>query len=99
MDTAVFLNDLGIVCALGEGRAAVSEAMFAEVPGGLSNNDSLLPGRTLALGEVCTPLPALDELPLALRGRNNALLAVALRRSRLRWPRPSPAMALSAWLW
>ncbi len=86
MDTAVFLNDLGIVCALGEGRAAVAEAMFAEVPGGLSNNDNLLPGRTLALGEVCTPLPTLDELPLALRGRNNALLAVALAQI-------APAMA------
>ncbi|PSD25407.1 hypothetical protein C7E18_21960, partial [Stenotrophomonas maltophilia] len=59
-------------------RAAVTSALFADAPGGLSDNDSLLPGRTLALGEVRTPLPALDDLPVALRGRNNALLDVAL---------------------
>lgn len=78
MSAPIYLNDLGVVCALGDGRAAVASAMFADVPGGLSDNDSLLPGRTLALGEVRTPLPALEELPVALRGRNNALLDVAL---------------------
>lgn len=74
----VFLNDMGMVCALGDGRAAVAAALFADRPGGLSENDQLLPGRTLALGEVRTALPALDDVPLALRGRNNALLDVAL---------------------
>ncbi|MEG9858998.1 beta-ketoacyl synthase N-terminal-like domain-containing protein [Stenotrophomonas sepilia] len=78
MSAPIYLNDLGVVCALGAGRAAVTSALFADAPGGLSDNDSLLPGRTLALGEVRTPLPALDDLPVALRGRNNALLDVAL---------------------
>lgn len=74
----IFLNDLGVVCALGEGRTAVAAALFADAPGGLSDNASLLPGRTLALGEVHSPLPTLEELPVSLRGRNNALLDVAL---------------------
>lgn len=78
MTTAIYLNDLGVVCALGEGRAAVASALFADAPGGLSDNDTLLPGQTLALGEVRMPLPALDDLPVALRGRNNALLDAAL---------------------
>lgn len=78
MSVPIYLNDLGLVCALGDGRAAVASSLFDDVPGGLSNNDSLLPGRTLALGEVRTPLPTLEELPVALRGRNNALLDVAL---------------------
>ncbi|HGM5044357.1 beta-ketoacyl-ACP synthase [Stenotrophomonas maltophilia] len=78
MSAPIYLNDLGVVCALGDGRAAVTSAMFADAPGGLTDNDSLLPGRTLALGEVRTPLPTLDDLPVALRGRNNALLDVAL---------------------
>ena len=78
MTAPIFLNDLGLVCALGAGRADVAAALFADAPGGLSDNDTLLPGQTLALGEVRTPLPALDDVPVALRGRNNALLEVAL---------------------
>lgn len=78
MTAAIYLNDLGIVCALGEGRAEVAAALFADAPGGLSDNDTVLPGQTLALGEVRTPLPALDDVPVALRGRNNALLDAAL---------------------
>jgi len=75
---AVYLNDMGVVCALGDGRAAVSAALFAVQPGGLVENAQVLPGHRLALGEVCTPLPTLDDVPLSLRSRNNALLEVAL---------------------
>lgn len=78
MSNAIYLNDLGLVCALGDDRASVADALFADAPAGLRDNDALLPGRTLALGEVHSPLPDLAELPRALRGRNNALLDVAL---------------------
>lgn len=78
MTAAVFLNEVGIVCALGAGRADVRDALFASTPGGLSENVSLMPGRRLALGEVRVPLSDLDTLPVALRGRNNALLDAAL---------------------
>ena len=78
MSAPIYLNDLGVVCALGAGRADVAAALHAQTPGGLSDNDTLLPGRTLALGEVHTPLPSLQALPVALQGRNNALLDVAL---------------------
>lgn len=74
----VFLNDMGVVCALGADRQAVAAGLFASHPGGLVDNDRVLPGRTLALGEVCSPLPALDDVALPLRGRNNALLDAAL---------------------
>ena len=74
----VYLNEMGMVCALGQGRAAVAAALFAAQPGGLSDNDQILPGRTLALGQVQAGLPTLSELPVAMRGRNNALLDLAL---------------------
>jgi len=74
----VYLNEMGVVCALGQGRAAVAAALFAAQPGGLSDNDQILPGRTLALGQVQAGLPTLSELPVAMRGRNNALLDLAL---------------------
>jgi 3-oxoacyl-[acyl-carrier-protein] synthase-1 len=80
--TAVYLNELGVVCALGNGRAQVRDGLFADQPGGLRDNDSMFPGRTLALGEVGGALPDLSALPVALRGRNNALLESALQQIR-----------------
>ena len=80
--SAVYLNELGLVCALGSGRAQVRDGLFADQPGGLSDNDTLIAGRTLALGEVSGPLPDLSSLPVALRGRNNALLETALLQIR-----------------
>lgn len=81
--TTVFLNELGIVCALGSGREAVAEAMFAsEQPRGLSLSDAFTPGRTLAIGRATSALPDLSALPVPLRGRNNALLMHALEQIR-----------------
>ena len=79
---AIHLNELGVVCALGADRAQVREGLFAAQPGGLRDNDQLVAGRRLALGEVTTPLPDLASLPVALRGRNNALLEAALLQIR-----------------
>ena len=81
--SSVFLNELGIVCALGSGRSDVAEAMFAsDAPRGLSLSDAYTPGLTLAVGEVKAALPDLSAFPLSLRGRNNALLLQALEQIR-----------------
>ncbi|WP_422508209.1 beta-ketoacyl-ACP synthase [Stenotrophomonas sp. GZD-301] len=79
---AIYLNELGVVCALGADRAQVRDGLFADQPGGLRDTDAVIAGRTLALGEVATPLPDLSALPVALRGRNNALLEAALQQIR-----------------
>lgn len=72
---AIFLNGLGIVCALGTGRQAVAEALFAEDrPHGVSLTDQFTPGRMLALGAVTDDLPSVSDLKDSLHGRNNALL-------------------------
>ena len=81
--SAVYLNELGVICALGADRAEVREGLFAAQPGGLRDNDAILPGRTLALGEVHAALPDLSDLPVALRGRNNGLLEAALGQIRV----------------
>ena len=81
--TAVFLNELGIVCALGSGRDDVAAALFTgDAPGGLSLSDTFTPGRVLAIGAVTTLLPDLADMPVSLRGRNNALLMQALQEIR-----------------
>lgn len=81
--SGIFLNQLGIVCALGAGQQAVADALFAsDAPGGLSFSEAFTPGKTLALGVVHAALPDLSDLPLRFRGRNNALLLHALGQIR-----------------
>jgi len=75
----VYLNDLGIVCALGSGKAAVASALFAaDAPRGVASTSRPGRGQVLALGTVSHALPSLASLPLRLRGRTNALLQMAL---------------------
>jgi 3-oxoacyl-[acyl-carrier-protein] synthase I len=76
---AVYLNELGIVCALGAGKQAVTSALFAaDAPGGVTISECWTPGRPLALGAFDGPLPPRDGVPVELRSRNNALLRLAL---------------------
>lgn len=76
---AIYLNELGIVCALGAGKQVVTEALFASnAPRGVTVSDRWTPGRPLSLGECDRALPDLAALPVPLRSRNNALLRLAL---------------------
>jgi len=89
--STIFLNQLGLACALGPDRDTVAAALFAaDAPGGLVTSDIVSPGRPLALGGVPGELPSLDELDVALRGRNNMLLELALS------PLRAPVQALVA---
>lgn len=75
---SVFLNELGITCALGMGGDAVAAALFAsDAPAGARTSEALTPGRPLVLGTVNAPLSDLSDHPVQLRGRNNALLRSA----------------------
>jgi len=83
MSLPVHLNALGLVCALGQGQDEVRAGLFAEdAPRGVAPVADLLPGRTLHLGAVRTPLPDTAVLPLHQRSRNNALLLAALAQIR-----------------
>ncbi len=76
--STVFLNQLGIVCALGNGAGEVARALFAQdAPGGLRVTDRYTPGRALTVGEVPSALPDMGDVPLSMRTRNNALLRMA----------------------
>lgn len=80
MNNAVYLNDLGVVCALGADCTQVARALFQPQPVGAAMSDTVMPGRSLVVGAVDAPLPSLCELPPALQGRNNALLLAALQQ-------------------
>ena len=77
--SAVFLNELGISCALGRDADSVAANLFAaDAPRGVTTTEAVTPGRALALGLVQGELPDLGALAVELRGRNNALAALAL---------------------
>ncbi|HKR77462.1 MAG TPA: beta-ketoacyl-[acyl-carrier-protein] synthase family protein [Rhodanobacter sp.] len=76
--SATFLNALGVVCALGAGKATVAEALFAGEEHGLHAEPGWIPGHTPPLGAVRTPLPAIPEALATTRdNRCNRLLLVA----------------------
>lgn len=76
-----FLNELGIVCALGDTRAAVTRRLFAG-DSGVEPTDRYSPGRSLPAGAVSEPLPGLDRFPVELRSRNNQLALAAAEQLR-----------------
>lgn len=76
--SAVFLNELGIACALGRDAEEVAAALFADdAPHGVAMSDAIT-GLPTSLGLVPGALPSLDDVPVELRGRNNQLLRLAL---------------------
>ena len=79
---SVFVQAMGVVCALGSDAATVRERLFAATPHPLSESDAFSPGRALPLGLVREPLPAVNEWPVQQRSRTNALAEAALSQMR-----------------
>jgi 3-oxoacyl-[acyl-carrier-protein] synthase-1 len=77
----IFLNECGIICALGEGPAQVAARLYAGRPG-VAMTGRWSKGRDLALGAVPGDLPSVAHLPPHLRSRNNALALAALAQIR-----------------
>jgi 3-oxoacyl-[acyl-carrier-protein] synthase-1 len=81
---AVYLNAMGVSCALGSGAAEVRAALFDPArPGGVGPSDRWTPGRPQWLGALRhEPAPLGPGVPARLRSRNNALLAHTLAQLR-----------------
>ncbi|MGI9287725.1 MAG: beta-ketoacyl-ACP synthase [Pseudomonadales bacterium] len=76
---AIYLHSVGVVCPLGSGVEAVSEALFSDMPPGgyFRNSEKYSPGRSLPLGLVRDPLAAVEIAHEATR--NNSLLTTAVQ--------------------
>lgn len=75
-----YLNALGVVCALGAGKQAVADALFAGDSSGMRAEDGWVSGRQLTVGAVHAELPAMPAGFEAGHSRNNQfLLAAALQ--------------------
>jgi 3-oxoacyl-[acyl-carrier-protein] synthase-1 len=77
-----YLNDCGIVCALGDTHDAIKTRLFERAQSGVAATDAWSPGRMLPLGSVETPLPSMQDWPLVHRSRNNQLALAALAQIR-----------------
>jgi 3-oxoacyl-[acyl-carrier-protein] synthase-1 len=73
-----YLNALGVVCALGAGKAAVADALFAGVDAGIRRESGWVPNREVPLGAARMTLPPIpDALASTRNNRNNQLLLAA----------------------
>jgi 3-oxoacyl-[acyl-carrier-protein] synthase-1 len=77
---SVYLQALGVVCALGSSLAEMRPRLWATArPDSVAPTDLYTPGQLLHLGCVQAALPGLESVPLKQRSRQNALLAQALQ--------------------
>ena len=77
----LFLNECGIVCALGDSHGDITRRLYAG-DSGVAFTSEWSAGRALPLGSVCSALPDAAGLPLAERSRNNQLALAALAQIR-----------------
>lgn len=75
-----YLNALGLLCALGEGKQAVADALLAGDASGMRAQDGWVTDRRLTVGAVHATLPAMPEGFTAAHSRNNQLLLAAAQQ-------------------
>lgn len=69
---------MGLATPIGTGKTAAAHALFAGERSGLAPRDGLVPGRTLHIGAVASPLPPVPPALRAYDTRNNRLMLAAL---------------------
>jgi 3-oxoacyl-[acyl-carrier-protein] synthase-1 len=79
----VYLNDCGIVCALGQSHQTIPDRLLRSETG-VQLTDVWSPGRMLPLGILPQPdcLPSLDAYEIRLHSRNNQIMLAALAQIR-----------------
>lgn len=78
--TPGYLNALGLLCALGEGKQAVADALFAGDTSGMRAEEGWVNDRSLTVGAVHVDLPAMPAGFESSHSRNNQLLLAAAQQ-------------------
>ena len=80
----IYLNQLGIVCPLGNSGEQVKQRLLDTGQSGVSLSEEYSPGRPLPLGRIDAelPLPAVSYLDVIARSRNNQVALAALAQIR-----------------
>ena len=81
-----YLNECGIICALGSGHSEINHHLFMLAQSGVLPTDAWSAGRMLPLGQIDATaeaqLPPMAHWPLAQQSRNNQLALAALAQIR-----------------
>ncbi|WP_020158857.1 beta-ketoacyl-[acyl-carrier-protein] synthase family protein [Methylobacter marinus] len=77
-----YLNDLGLLCALGSSKAEVGRRLIEGDRSGLVMTDQFSPGRAAIVGRIDSELPGIAPEYSVYRCRNNQLLLAALEQIR-----------------
>jgi 3-oxoacyl-[acyl-carrier-protein] synthase-1 len=77
----LYLNQLGIICPIGQTHGEIAQRLFAGQSGVVSTT-TYSTGRSLPLGVIDAVLPSVGHLPLPQRSRNNQLALAALAQIR-----------------
>lgn len=80
MTCQVYLNDLGIVGALGCNKTSVRRNMLAGNAPGMGKFVAPLTGKTFHVGQVPETLPALPPALVPLASRNNQMILMAVQQ-------------------
>lgn len=75
--TTIYLNALGLVCALGNNKTEVAHNLFAGTSPGFIKTDRYSQGTPRYVGQVYADLPGLAHMALEFQSKNNQLLALA----------------------
>jgi 3-oxoacyl-[acyl-carrier-protein] synthase-1 len=78
----LYLNDVGMLCAAGNGRREVLAKLLSGDRSGLVFTDRFSPGRPFAVGRIEADLPEVGDDYSYHRCRNNSLLLAALEQIR-----------------
>lgn len=73
-----YLNDVGVVCALGGGQKAVADALFQGSQAGMVSSSQYQPAGDSIVGQVKGNLPEIPAELSRFQSRNNQLLLAAL---------------------
>ncbi len=79
MTNAVYLNELGIINALGCGKLTVRHRMLDGLAPGMGQITTAITGKTFYVGQVLDPLPSIPANLASITSRNNQLILLALQ--------------------
>ncbi|WP_299082001.1 beta-ketoacyl-[acyl-carrier-protein] synthase family protein [uncultured Paraglaciecola sp.] len=76
----IYINDFGLVNALGDNLADISQHLFSGSQQGFVQRGDILPEATVFVAEVASELPSLVAYPAHFQSRNNQLALLAYQQ-------------------
>lgn len=76
----VYLNDVGVICSLGDSKSKIYQRLTSPSEAGLTTRSDLIANTIVTVGAVTSELPSLEDQPHSLQTRTNQLLRAAYQQ-------------------